>query len=143
MNGARKILAMAALGTLPLLLPALAFAQFVETDCPLKHPNYPKSELIVVVPLEDGEMSHYLPDFSYKEKDGSEIGIIDYRFLDDMKNRHAKLLCKYVGAPPLRLDIHGLLTRCTFHTRELKRGYKYLRGFCESDISPAPETGKQ
>jgi len=117
-----------------------AAAQFVETDCPLRHPEIRTAKLDTIVPLEDGFMSHDLPDFYYKQKDGSKIGIIDYRFSNDLIYRNARLLCRYDKAPDLLLDIPGLLTRCVLHYRATRKSTVYIRGFCESDISPSSET---
>jgi len=115
------------------------WAQFIETDCPNTHPDFAKSRLVGSRPLEDGVINHEAPDFYYTEKDGRRIGIIDYRFSEDLIHRNAKLLCHYVGAPDLRVSIPGLLTRCTYVIRERNQHSTLLRMFCESDISPPSE----
>lgn len=126
------------------VMPEQVFAQFIETDCPTIHPNNPHAWLDSAAPLEDGKIANYLPEINYREKDGTEISVIDYRYLQDLNYRQAKLRCRYHKAPDVLVDIPGLLTRCVRHTREVdKKTLIYLRGYCESDISPPPAANGQ
>jgi len=115
-------------------------AQFVETECPIRHPEQNTAKLVGATALEDGTMAHYLPEYYLVEKDGSKVGIFDYRLAEDLRYRHARMQCWYDKAPDVFVDVPGLMTRCVFHFRHLKKMFIYIRAYCESDISPPSET---
>ncbi len=132
-------------GMISACIPALpAKAQFVETECPLVHPQFPNGKLNSAQ-WQEGQETHFVPEIEYRLENGNYYAALDYRYPEyyrDFRKYGVRLWCRYRGAPDLYIDIPGLVNKCVLiwhDPADPKADPIYRRAYCESDVSGAAE----